>query len=396
MPNAAAADRPRLIAGAMSGTSADGIDVAIVAITGTGLGMSAKLIRHHARPYDASLKQAIFALRGSGQVSLAELARVGREISLAYAACVNEARLVANLKSADLTAIAAHGQTLYHDPPNTIQWLDPALIAAETGCAVVSDFRRADCAAGGQGAPLVPFADYILFRHATKNRILLNIGGIANLTYIPAGASLDQIIAFDTGPGNCVSDDLCRTHAPAGPGLDENGAIAASGKADFKTAFFMARTQYVFRKPPKSTDGPAMIALHEEAKAAVGFRGELPDELATACLAVAHSINMSLDLFIKGWRDWNDGELLVSGGGIQNKCMMRSLNETLTNGSRLHIAPLDADLAQAKEAIAFALLAAATLDGLPSNVPSCTGAKHHVLLGSITPTPIPSNPHPSS
>jgi anhydro-N-acetylmuramic acid kinase len=377
----------RLIAGAMSGTSADGIDVAIVEITGHGPAMSAQLIRHHARPYDAALKQAIFALRGNGQVALAELARIGREISLAYAACVNEALSISNLKSEDLAAIAAHGQTLFHDPPNTIQWLDPALIAAETACAVVSDFRRADCAAGGQGAPLVPFADYILFRHPTRNRVLLNIGGIANLTYIPAGASLDQLIAFDTGPGNCVSDHLCRTHDRAGLGFDEGGEKAASGHANFPTASFFARTKYVFQNPPKSTDGPAMIAAHEEAKAAVGFQGELPDELATACLATALTIQMSLDLFMKGWRDWRDAELLVTGGGVRNRYLMQCLNESVINKTQLQIVALDADLAQAKEAIAFALLAAATLDGLPSNVPSCTGANRPVLLGSITPRP---------
>src|SRR5204862_6327005 len=139
---------------------------------------------------------------------------MGGEISVTYATAVNEALAAVGLSAERLAAVAAHGQTLFHDPPNTIQWFDPALVAAEVGCAVVSDFRRADLAAGGQGAPLVPYADYVLFRHATKNRVLLNIGGIANLTYIPAGAALDQVIAFDTGPGNCVSDWICRTRGP--------------------------------------------------------------------------------------------------------------------------------------------------------------------------------------
>src|SRR4051812_25353101 len=177
----------RLIAGAMSGTSADGVDVAIVRIRGRGVAMSAQLVHHHHREYHAELKRRIFAMRGSGAVALSELGRVGREISLAYAAAVNEVLLATKLNASQIAAVAAHGQTLYHDVPITIQWLDPALLAAEVGCAVVSDFRRADCAAGGQGAPLVPFADYILFRDATKNRVLLNIGGIANLTFLRAG-----------------------------------------------------------------------------------------------------------------------------------------------------------------------------------------------------------------
>src|SRR5688500_12172584 len=143
----------RLIAGAMSGTSADGVDVAIVRVSGRGVGMTAQLLHHHAHSYDNGLRKRIFTLREGRPVELTELARVGHEISLAYAKAVNDALVAARLSSADVTAIAAHGQTLFHAPPDTIQWLDPALLAAETCCPVVSDFRRADCAAGGQGAP---------------------------------------------------------------------------------------------------------------------------------------------------------------------------------------------------------------------------------------------------
>src|SRR5438874_8296078 len=145
----------RLIAGAMSGTSADGVDVAITRITGRGLEMNAQLVHHHHVAYEPALRELIFKVRESGNASLKDLAQLGREISLTYARAVNDALAASRLGASDLTAIAAHGQTLYHDPPNTIQWLDPALIAAEVECAVISDFRRADCAAGGQGAPLV-------------------------------------------------------------------------------------------------------------------------------------------------------------------------------------------------------------------------------------------------
>ena len=206
-------DKARLIAGAMSGTSGDGVDVAIVRITGQGLEMSASLVHHHHVAFTAQIRQALFAIRDTQQLKLSELAQLGREISLTYARAVNESLAAANLHADDLGAVAAHGQTLYHDPPNTIQWFDPSLVAAEARCAVVSDFRRADCAAGGQGAPLVPFADYILFRDPTKNRVLLNIGGISNITWIPASAQIDQLIAFDTGPGNCISDWLIRTRS---------------------------------------------------------------------------------------------------------------------------------------------------------------------------------------
>src|SRR4051812_25250675 len=201
-------DQTRLIAGAMSGTSGDGVDVAITRINGRGLEMSAQLVHHHHVAFDPSIRTTLFAIRDTQQLKLSDLARLGREISLTYARAVNESLAAANLRADELSAVAAHGQTLYHDPPNTIQWFDPSLVAAEVGCMVVSDFRRADLAAGGQGAPLVPFADFILFRHPTKNRVLLNTGGIANITYLKAGGTIDEVIAFDTGPGNCISDYL--------------------------------------------------------------------------------------------------------------------------------------------------------------------------------------------
>jgi anhydro-N-acetylmuramic acid kinase len=389
MPQSAhrAADKPRrLIAGAMSGTSADGIDVAIVEITGSGLGMSAKLIRHHARPYDAALKQAIFALRGTGQVSLAELARVGREISLAYATCVNEALSIANLKSDDLAAIAAHGQTLYHDPPNTIQWLDPALIAAETGCPVVSDFRRADCAAGGQGAPLVPFADYVLFRHERKHRVLVNIGGIANLTSVPAGAQSAELIAFDTGPGNCICDDLMRRFNPTGPGVDVDGAIASSGVPIPAVRERFLTDPFFTKMPPKSTDGPTMIQLFARASG-LAPQAHFEDLLATACMVTAAALCDAIESL-----EYVPDEVIVSGGGARNPVIMGLIRDRVRG--ELKIMDELEIASEAKEAIAFALLGAATLDNVPSNIPSCTGSKHPVVLGSITPKPIPSNPHP--
>src|SRR5688572_2446934 len=223
--------RERIIAGAMSGTSADGVDVALTRITGRGTSMTAQLLHHHHRPYDAATRTEIFAFRGGeASCNLARLAKLGRTISLTYATAVNEALAAAHLNAADLAAVAAHGQTLYHGPPDTIQWFDPSLVAAEVGCAVVSDFRRADLAAGGQGAPLVPFADYTLVRHATKNRLLLNLGGIANITWIPANASPQQVIGFDTGPANCVIDHLARKHGVT-DGFDRDGALSTTGKA---------------------------------------------------------------------------------------------------------------------------------------------------------------------
>lgn len=364
----------------MSGTSADGVDIAIVAIDGRGVEMSAKLVHHHHLAYESPIRRAIFAARETGAVKLSDLANLGRVISLAYAQVVKEALRSANLQPSELSAVAAHGQTLFHDPPNTIQWLDPALIAAETGCAVVSDFRRADCAAGGQGAPLVPFADYILFRHPTRNRVLLNIGGIANITWLRAGGSIDEVIAFDTGPGNCISDYLMRQHDPAGPGYDEEGRRAF--RSDWIEPLATAFLSHPFfgKLPPKSTDGPEMIDAWNRAAFQTGQqRSALANLLATACYVTAASVS---DALLRNFPE-EAVDIIASGGGTRNETIMNFLEiagfESLTTTDE-HGVPTDA-----KEAIAFALLGAATLDGVPSNVPSVTGARRAVMLGSVTP-----------
>jgi len=373
--------------GAMSGTSADGVDVALVRVGKNWPRPTVELLRHHPLVYPAELKQRIFSLRGAGAVDLGELGNLGRAISLVYAQAVNEILAAAGVSAGQVDAIAAHGQTLYHAPPVTIQWFDPALLAAETGCAVVSDFRRADCAADGQGAPLVPFADWVLFSHPEKSRILLNLGGIANLTHVPAGGGLETLQAFDTGPANCLSDWLCRTHDPAGSGFDADGAGAMAGSAHFATAFTFARSSYVFARPPKSTDGPAMIEAYRQAKGQAEFHGSFQDELATACLSAAHCVMMSLDLFVPRWREGGVQEVLVSGGGVRNQCLMKDLREIILDKTKVTITQMDPVMAQAKEAVAFALLGAATLEGIAANVPSCTGAKRPVVLGSVTPQP---------
>ena len=357
--------RQRIIAGAMSGTSADGVDVAIVRIDDHGIAMKASVIRHHHHAYNNALRERVMAIRNSGESSLHEMASLTREISMAYADAINAA-----MNGDVIDAIAAHGQTVFHSPPDTMQWLDPALLAARTNCAVVSDFRRADCAAGGQGAPLVPFADYILFRHPTRSRVLLNIGGIANLTFLPAGGSIQTLIAFDTGPGNCISDFL---HPP----FDAGGATAACGKSIESVLQRSLSAEYFHRPPPKSTDGPAMIEWFP-----IDRESPLEDRLHTACQLTAVTIAQAIRNHCRPRVD----ELIVSGGGTENKTLMRMLRHELGDLPVLTSDRLGVP-SQAKEAIAFALLGAATLDRYPSNVPTCTGAAHAVVLGSITPNP---------
>ena len=374
--------RTRIIAGAMSGTSADGVDVAVVRIEGRGLEMSARLLGHHHVDYDAGLRSAVFAARNAGQVTLADLGGIGRGVSLAYAGAVTAAVAAAGLSAGDVAAVAAHGQTLFHAPPNTIQWFDPALVAAETGVAVVSDFRRADCAAGGQGAPLVPFADHILFADPLRHRALLNLGGIANVTSLPAGGTLDGLLAFDTGPGNCVSDWLVRYMFPEGPGVDVDGGLAARGKPDEAVVLRMLAGDYFKRPPPKSTDAPGMVDLFTAAVADFGSRGRLPNNLATACLITAAAVGRAFRDLLPHFPD----EVIVSGGGTRNLTLMSYLRLQLP-GVPVRTTDELGVPSEAKEAIAFALLGAATLDGEPANVPAATGARRRVVLGSITPRP---------
>lgn len=377
----------RLIAGAMSGTSADGVDVAIVEVRGRGLEMTARLVCHQHRSYDPELRKTIFSIRETGASELRVLAQCGREVTLAYATAVRDALQGAGVTARHLAAVAAHGQTLFHEPPDTIQWIDPALLGAGTDCVIVSDFRRADCAAGGQGAPLVPFADYIFFRHPTIDRVLLNIGGIANVTWLPAGCSLDQVRASDTGPGNCINDYLVRTHDPDGPGIDLDGQRALSGKVNGKLFDQAFRTPFFSKPWPKSTDGPQIIRAWLDVRAKVHDRLTLDDELATACAltttTIWDSIQSSGHIGSSG-RTILNGQLIVSGGGAKNQAIMRGLKHAswqMMTTDELGVP------GEAKEAIAFALLGAATLDGVPSNVPSCTGARRSAVLGSVTPRP---------
>lgn len=371
----------RLLAGAMSGTSADGVDVAIVAVRGRGLSMRAKLLATAASVFEPHFRDDIQRLRSAGGGSFTSLCRVGRRLVEHYADAVRRACLHAHATPAELAGVAAHGQTLFHQPPDSIQWFDPALLAFQLGCVVISDFRRADLAAGGEGAPLVPFADLLLFGDSTRERVIVNLGGIANITLLPRGASIEQVRAFDTGPGNCVLDDLCRRFEPGGLGYDLGGAIAARGQVCDSLLRACMANAYFDRPPPRTTDGPAMMAIFEQATAECGVDLALPDLLATACEWTARTIVRE----VNRWAS-SQAELVVAGGGSANPLLLQRIVD-LSEGRAVRVSDELGVPAQAREAMAFALLGAATLDGEPSNVPAATGARRRVVLGSITPRP---------
>lgn len=386
------------VAGVMSGTSADGVDVAIVRIT-PGRPQSVNgiarpnlaLLAHEAFPYPAALRRAVLAAMNASSTSTAELARLNWRLGLAYAEAV---RATFERHRIKINLVGCHGQTLYHQGRAaayagrriacTWQLGEPAAITAATSVPVVSNFRPADMFAGGQGAPLVPLLDYVLFADPKRGRVLQNIGGIGNLTAIPAGAPPSALIAFDTGPGNMIMDAL--TQKLFNQPYDRNGAIAARG-AVLESALRAALRHSFFRLQPPRSAGREQFGREYAADFLASCRRasrKPQDAIATATAFTAESIARSYERFVLPEMK-HPVDYIVSGGGARNPTLMRMLEQRL--------APLGCELAstsahglpvEAKEAAAFALLAWQTWHHLPGNVPSATGAKQPVILGQVT------------
>jgi anhydro-N-acetylmuramic acid kinase len=423
-----------IVAGVMSGTSADGINVALVRVSESEptkhRGRTAKsggqelppytgfsstkleFLGHAEFSYSAPVRRVVLAAMNADSASVADLARLNFLLGELYAEAVLATQKKLRLK-ADLAG--CHGQTLYHQGTPVVflgkklavtwQTGEGVVIAERVGVPVVSDFRPADMAAGGQGAPLVPYLDYILYRHPRVGRIAQNIGGIANLTAIPAGASLDQVIAFDTGPGNMVMDALAE-QLFSKP-FDRGGKMAASGRVlDYVAARFL-RGRF-FRQPPPKTAGREEYGrefareflracgnphpLKSAKGGAAGFRSyrkrswsatDKRDVIATATAFSARSIRDAIEKFVLPRGSFS--ELIVSGGGAKNPTLIAWLaHEVRDLGLRLRTSDEFGIPSAAKEAVAFAVLAFETWNRRPSNVPSATGARRAVILGKIS------------
>ena len=347
------------IAGVMSGTSLDGIDVAVVEVAPRRV----RTIGFQTTPYPKGVREAILGLDSAAAIShwnfrLAEL----------YARAV--LRGVGRFGAVEL--VGCHGQTVYHEGGrHTLQLGEPAVLAERTGVPVVSNFRARDIAAGGQGAPLVPFVDYLLFRHPRRTRVALNIGGIANVTVIPAGAAAEQVTAFDTGPGNMAIDALARE---MGKPFDRGGRIAESGRVDRALLAELLRDPYYRRRGPKSAGREQYGARFVARLKASGL--PLRDLIATATVLTASAVAI-------GIRAVGPADLIVSGGGAHNGQIMAHLAGLLPDMALATSADYGVDV-DAKEAVAFAVLAHETWRRRPSNLPSATGARRAVVLGSIT------------
>ena len=374
----------------MSGTSADGIDAALVELRGNAETTRFKQLAFKTYPYPRGFKQFLLKNSSSATARLDEIARLNILIGMFFADAAKKITRSAGYSLDDVYLIGSHGQTIHHLPQTvslygkqvraTLQIGDPSVIAKLTGVPTVGDFRVGDIAVGGSGAPLVPYMDYILFRSQSKNRALLTIGGIANITLLPKQCSVDDVLAFDTGPGNMLIDALMKKFYHKE--FDKNGTTAFKGRILEDLIADLIGIPYIMEKPPKST-GRELFGGTLVEKIMRKYRGARKvDIIATVTEFTALSIYLGYKKFIS--KRTKLDELLVSGGGVHNAYLMEALNNYFVNANLL---PLD-DLgfsSDAKEAICFAILANEAIAGNPANIAGATGAKRRTVLGKICP-----------
>jgi len=375
------------VAGLMSGTSLDGIDVAIVEISGRGWAKRIRTLAFRTVPYPEDVRQAILSVSNAA-THTATISRLNFLLGELYAEALRLTARRARIPLDSIQLIGSHGQTIFHEGApvkylgrriaSTLQIGEAAVLAERTGIPVVADFRPRDIAAGGRGAPLVPYVDYMLFRHRKLGRVALNIGGIANITAIPPSAGPEDVIAFDTGPGNMVVDALARRYTKGRWSYDRGGRLAARGHVNRELLDRLLKDPY-FRQPPPKTAGREQYgAEFVERLLQTGL--SLLDLIATCTAFTAAAVATGIERFVRPRMPVD--ELIVSGGGVHNRQMMAQLAAFLPGVSLATSTDYGVD-ADAKEAIAFAVLAYETWRRHPANLPSATGARRAVVLGKI-------------
>jgi anhydro-N-acetylmuramic acid kinase len=394
--------RSMVVAGVMSGTSADGVDVAVCRISPAlvkGGTPRVKLLGHLGVAYPKAVRAAVLGAMDADAISVAELGRLNWRLGEVYADAVEKAQITLGVKAG---LVGCHGQTVYHqgkadrylskDVRATWQIGEAAVIAERLRVPVVSDFRPVDVAAGGQGAPLVPMLDYVMFRSAKVSRVLQNLGGIGNLTAIPAEAVVEGVMAFDTGPGNMVIDACMRRLYDRQ--FDRGGAVARTGRVLPETVETILKEGYFSALPPKSCGreqfGEAFVSRFiAMCRKAGGREDRDEDVVATATALTAASIVDAYRRFVWGHvgqaAPLSPVEFVVAGGGARNDVLMQMLRDGLEPLKiKVRLMEVLGVPAQAKEAVAFALLAWLSWNGLPGNVPKATGAKRAGVLGKVT------------
>lgn len=377
-----------IVIGLMSGTSADGVDAAVVRLEGTPPTLACEVLGHSHRSFDPELRLELFACFRPETGSVDRLCRLNFALGRVFGVAALDAARQAGLSMAEIDLIGSHGQTLWHEPPvqdepgSTLQLGEPAMIAEMTNVPVVSNFRTRDMAAGGQGAPLVPLVDWLLLSHPTQTRAAQNIGGIANVTYLPAtSASQKDVMAFDTGPGNMLIDAAARLAMDGAWNYDHDGMLAAQGRVDESLLAEWLTEPFFHEKPPRTT-GRERFGTQRLAEywSQGSQRGLSPNDIiATLTALTARSIEHACRNFLPSFPD----EVIVSGGGARNPTLMAMLAERLMP-ARLTTSEEYGLGIEAKEAVAFAVLAYETWHKRPGNIPIVTGASRPVVLGSVT------------
>ena len=379
---------PVRVAGLMSGTSADGIDVAVVDIEGR----TVRLVAFDTFAYPRALRAKVLSLCRIESSSVEKICHYNYVLGEAFAKALIDLCRITEIKLNSIHLIGSHGQTIYHNPKgkrhagkaigSTLQIGEPSVIAEQTGITTVADFRCRDMAAGGQGAPLVPYADYFLFRHRRLSRAIQNIGGIANVTFLPAACRSSDVIAFDTGPGNMIIDGVMGIVTNGKSRYDRDGAMARRGTVNKELLRQMLKHPFLRRRPPKSTGreqfgGDYCEQFYKKARE-MSLTSE--DTVATATAFTARSVAHAYSKFLTAVPD----EMILCGGGAHNSILIGMLQQEL-QGVRITSTNEFGISVDAKEAVSFAILALATLQSRCNNMPSATGAERPVVLGKIVP-----------
>ena len=378
------------IVGLMSGTSVDGVDASLVEVKGKGLETEVDLIAFDTFPFSADIRQRIFELFNPENSSVDKICQMNFLIGKIFAEKAIQVIKSANLKPSDVDLIGSHGQTIYHLPPkedakyvpSTLQIGESAVIAYHTKIPVMADFRVADMAAGGQGAPLVSYVDFLLFRKPDKTIALQNIGGIANLTLIPANARADQVVASDTGPGNMIIDAVTEIVTNGRQQFDRDGQIASQGCIHPQLISKWMDHPFIKEVPPKTTgreDFGQQFAM-QTIKDSKDYKLSNTDIVATVTEFTAQTIFYHYQTFLLPYHKIE--KILVSGGGIHNRTLIKRISD-LFDPISIESAPFN----DAKEAIAFAVLANEAIHGHTGNLPQVTGATASVILGKFVPAP---------
>ena len=389
-----------IVVGLMSGTSADGVDAVVVDIRGTGHRLKVTLLTHVGRPYPSRLRQHILQVCEQGTVG--QICHLNAVLGEVFAKTAILAMKHAGVSPQGVALIGSHGQTIHHRPaPNyepgigqvrsTLQIGDPHVIAERTGITTVSDFRARDLAVGGEGAPLTPYAHALLFARKSTTRLVVNLGGIANVTVLPRGGQLDSVRAFDTGPCNMLLDGLVTVETKGKAGVDRGGRLARKGEVQEGLLRWLLAHPYLSRRPPKSTGREMFGEAYVQRVRAQAHRRHLtfPDLLATSCRFIALVIRNSQE-----WTRVSVDEIVVGGGGVRNNRLWSELSDAF------HPIPVNrmddcGTSSQAFEAQAFAILAYQAVQSVCANLPKVTGARRPVILGTVTPGihGLPQNAH---